>query len=459
MAADEQLADVVIVGGGASGAILAGHLLRNEPDGGPVVLIDRSTEPSLGVAYSTKEPSHLLNVPAAGMSAVHDQPNHFVDWLHSSKLPSGPDDFLPRATYGSYLRDVLDGAERRSDRDLLRLHGEAIDLELHENGATVELSGGARVAGRQVVLATGNASPRTPAFMEHVVSSRYISDPWDGASLSRIRADDRVMLIGTGLTAVDVVLTLASRGHSATIHAVSRHGLLPLAHREPLERAPSLRALPTLPSPLSALHLLRWVRAEIRAAEADGADWRDVINDLRPWTQTLWMELPQDQRRVFIEKLSRYWSISRHRMAPAVGETIERLRNTGQLLVLGAGMTVHSRADGYSVSLRNPDGTREARVNWIVNCTGPELDPERWADPLVQSLLADGAARRDPLGLGFDCEPEGRLVNSDGQPQPRLWAIGSLRVGSLWESTSVPEIREQAAELTLALDRENALVR
>ncbi|MGH2711677.1 MAG: FAD/NAD(P)-binding protein [Actinomycetota bacterium] len=449
-------ADVVIVGAGASGTLLASRLLRGGSDRGPVVLIERSGGEGQGVAYSTTEPSHVLNIPAAGMSAVHDEPNHFVDWLRHSGIQAGPDDFIPRSMYGRYLRSLLDAPGGRAD--LLRMRDEVVKARPSDRGVIVELAGGSTIHTRHIILAIGNSRPRTPSFMKPALSSRYIEDPWSATSLAQIEPTDRVLLVGTGLTAVDVMLTLESRGHSATIHAVSRHGLLPQVHRLPPERPSSLRALPALPSPLTTSHLVRWVRSEIRTAEAEGADWRDVINDLRPWTQSLWMELSQSQRRVFLERVARFWSVVRHRMAPRVGEMIERMRSTGQLIVMGARPRVERRGDGFRVGLQSSEGSRDLRVNWIVNCTGPELDPARSEEPLVCSLLSSGATRRDPLGLGFDCTADGRLIDASGAANRRLWAIGSLRVGSLWESTSVPEIREQAAALALELDRESALV-
>jgi uncharacterized NAD(P)/FAD-binding protein YdhS len=459
MSEHREPADVVIVGGGASGTLMAAHLLRKGSGRGPVVLIERGSDQGPGVAYSTKEPSHLLNVPAAGMSAIHDEPNHFVDWLRDSALPGGPDDFISRSTYGKYLRSILDSAEKVSSRALLRIRDDVVGVYPSDGGAVVHLAGGSSLRTRHVVLAMGNSRPRTPFFMNDAMSSRYIHDPWDPASLARMEPADRVLLVGTGLTAVDVVLSLAARGHSATIHAISRRGLLPQPHRPPFERLSSLRALPALPSPLTTAHLLKWVRGEIRKAEAEGADWRDVINDLRPWTQRLWMDLSHEERSVFLERVARYWSVVRHRMAPQVADTIEQMQSTGQLIVLGANSSVERRGDGFAVELRSTEGRRDLRVNWIVNCTGPELDPARSEEPLVLSLLEGGTARRDPLGLGFDCTPEGNLLDESGSTQRNVWAIGSLRVGSLWESTSVPEIREQAAALTVELDRDSALVR
>ncbi|HEX9824252.1 MAG TPA: FAD/NAD(P)-binding protein [Actinomycetota bacterium] len=444
---DAAPADVAIVGGGASGTLLAGHLLRSGA-GGPVVVVERAEALGLGVAYSTEDPRHLLNVPAGGMSARCDAPDHFLDWLSSEGEPVEPGAFVPRATYGRYLRASLDEAERGSERPLLRVRGDARSVRVVPEGVEVEVAGAEPVWARRLALAPGNAPPAPLRFVP--AGPRHVANPWDPRALDGVGADDPVLLVGTGLTAVDVVLSLASRGHRGPIRAVSRHGLLPQVHRPPADHRLPLRALPAPPRPPSIARLLRWVRTEVRAAEAEGGDWRDVMNAVRPWAQELWLELPPAERRRFLAILSRHWGVHRHRMAPEVGATIEALIEEGRLEVLAARVgEVREGSNGFEVIAEaRSGGVVRLPASWIVNCTGPDPDPERSSEPLVVSLLRRGLARRDPLGLGFDCTPEGALVDAWGVASELLLAIGPPRLGSLWETTAVPEIREQAGRLT-----------
>jgi uncharacterized NAD(P)/FAD-binding protein YdhS len=456
-------AGIAIVGAGASGTLLAGHLLRSSAGTGPVILIERGEACGPGVAYSTTEPAHLLNVPAGRMSAIEDRPDDFVEWLHGEGIQVNPSDFVQREAYGRYLRSVLESAEHGSTRELIRIRGTAAEVRVGAGGATVEVEGAeptTPVRARRVVLALGNTLPRTPSFLGPILTERYIPDPWEWGALERIGRDESVLLVGTGLTAIDVILSLASRGHTARIEAVSRHGLIPRVHRPPARPNSDLRGLAPVPNPMTAGALLRWARDEMKGAARQGADWRDVMNALRPMTQRLWIQLPADERTIFLRHLSRFWSVHRHRMAPQVGAEIQRLRQGGQLTFDGGDLRAIPRDGSVDVQLTPRDGgpVREFGVSWIVNCTGPELDPSRSSDPLIQSLLEHGSARRDPLGLGLDCTADGRVLDSSGVPSPSLWAIGSLRTGSLWESTAIPEIREQAAHLSGVLDREGMLV-
>ena len=452
MGHDRELADVVIVGGGASGTILAIHLLRKESADGAVALLERRDAYGLGVAYSTEEPVHLLNVPAGGMSALHDEPDHLVEWLHDARIPAGSGDFVSRATYGRYLGATLEAAERLSQRPLIRTRGSVEDVHTGPSGAGVEVRGGPSVRARRIVLALGNPPPGTPPFLRSAMGERYIPDPWEASALRRVGAEEPVLLVGTGLTAIDVALALTAGGHRGPLHAVSRHGLLPQVHRLPVERSRPLRPLGAFPSPLSVRELLRWAREEVRAAEADGADWRDVMRSVRPWTQRLWMQLSLEERSIFLRHLQRHWSVHRHRMAPEIGRAVAAMRASGQLTVHAGRVAVQERGGRFDVAITPHLGSsRHLTSSWVVNCTGPDLDPRRSKEPLVRSLLERGTVRPDPLGLGFDCTPEGAMLDSTGTATGTLWAIGPPRTGSLWESTAVPEIREQASKLTDAL--------
>lgn len=449
----DDLTDVVIVGAGASGSLLAGHLLRGNGLG-RIVLVERRGTFGPGVAYSTREATHLLNVPAGGMSAVHDQPNHLVDWLKGAAMPANAESFVPRSTYGVYLRSVLDDAERSSDRSLTRVNGTAVGIRIGPESAEVELEELAPIRARSVVLALGNSPPADLPFMEGVPAWRYVADPWDASGLNRIAPEDPVLLVGSGLTAIDVTLSLSSRGHRGPIHMASRHGLLPQVHRTPADRPASLRNLAALRSPMTAARLVGWLREEIRLAEREGDDWRDVMNALRPWTQRLWTSLSVEEKATFVRHLSRQWTVHRHRMAPEIGGAISRMLDEGQLNVLTGKISVQERGGGIEAVVEPPRGeATRVRASWVVNCTGPDPDPARSKDPLVRSLLEGGTVRRDQLGLGFDCTTAGALVDDSGVAGDVLWTIGPPRLGSLWETTSIPEIREQAATLADHLDR------
>lgn len=443
---------MAVIGAGASGTLTASHLLRAPDDvARRVVLIERGLRAGRGLAYSTPSSSHLLNIPAQGMSAFADDPGHFVAWARSRYPGVTPGSFLPRRLFGDYLQSVLRSTPFSRTRSLVQVRSEATALVPRPDGtALVGLADGSHVDADRVVLALGNLVPanppvRTPGFY---ASPRYVRDPWGPGTLDGIAGPHPVLLIGTGLTAVDVALSLAEAGQTGPIHAVSRHGLLPQAH---VTRAPLGPSAWSPPSGTTARQLLRSVRAQVAAAEAGGDDWRAVVDGLRPATQQIWQDLPHDERRRFLRWLARLWEVHRHRMAPDVADAVASLVAGGQLVVRAARVSAFVPTDdGVDVTLEGRSGGT-LRVGGVVNCTGAQADVTAAGDRLLDFLLVTGVVRPDPLGLGLDVTASGAVLGADGRPSPILFAIGALRRGQRWETTAIPEIRDQAADLARLL--------
>jgi len=448
-------ATLVVIGGGCSGILTTVQLLINSERASltrRIVLVERSSHLGAGVAYGTLNKQHLLNVPAGKMSAFPERPDHFLDWVRRRE-PATEQSFLPRALYARYLHSLLaDTAASCRHCSLELWKGEAIaaiDLT-PEPAVRVELGDGRHVRAEKVVLATGNLPPANPLVNDATFyrSSRYVRDPWAPGALDGVAGSEPVLLVGTGLTAVDVVLTLLEKGHTGTIHAISRHGLLPHAHA--IQPSPPRAWSPSSDTPTTRALMVEILR-EMREATAQGEDWRSVVDGLRPVTQKLWQALSYDERRRFLSKLSRHWEVHRHRMPPEVGATIDTLVEAGQLIVRAAHLEAFAPAPGgveVTLAGRMPGVSLVAHV---INCTGAQSDVTAAGNPLLDFLLVTGAARSHPLGMGLDVTDSGALIGADGEPSKTLFALGVLRRGQLWESTAVPEIRQQAADLARLL--------
>jgi uncharacterized NAD(P)/FAD-binding protein YdhS len=436
--------------------MVAANLLREGGGSGlRVVLVEKTGRFGPGLAYGTASAAHLLNVPAGRMSAWAEDPDHFVRWLRPWKMDARGGSFVARSVYGRYVSEVLDGAEeegRARGARLERVRGAATALMPLANGALV-IAGTNMVWADRVVLALGNPAPADPRMQDAAFysSARYVREPWAAGALDGIGADEPVLLMGTGLTMVDVALELRARGHRAGLVAVSRHGLLPLPHRSPA-RPP---AHPEPPPGLdhwepTALGLLRAVRGEMRSAALHGIDWREVLVSIRAQTPRLWAALPMEERRRFMEHLRAFWDAHRHRAAPDSMAGVRELIRAGVLNV-GAERVVEFREDASGVEVvvrtRGREETRVVRVGRVVNCTGPDADLSRSTDPLVVSLRRRGAIRCDALGLGLDTAADGAVIDADGAPSRVLYAVGPMRRGSLWETTAVPELRVQARDV------------
>lgn len=433
---------VAVIGAGASGTLLALNLLRHSPAGTRITLIERHASFGPGLAYATANPNHLLNVPAGRMSAFADQPRHFLDWLQQQpeQLLQGlqPTEaaFVPRRLYGAYLRHLLNS----SALALETLHDEVVAIEQATRHAVLRLASGQVLSADVAVLANGNDRPVAPGVPGLRTSPQWRSDPWNADAFSSLDPRAAVLLIGTGLTMVDAVVTLLDQGHSGPIHAVSRRGLLPRRH------APTTVPPLQLPLRFDIRELTRFVRQQ--AAASDG-DWRGVIDALRPVTQEIWQTLSGVEKAQFLRHLRPWWDVHRHRMPPAITDRIDNARASGQLQIL-AGRLVHCSAGELQIGHR--DGTDTMlRVARVVNCTGPCTDAARSDDRLLQALLRSGLARPDACRLGLDVTASGALRNRSGVISQSLFALGPLTRGAFWEITAIPDIRRQCETLALHL--------
>lgn len=426
---------IVVVGGGASGVLCALRLAQAAPS--ERIVLCEPGPLGRGVAYGTPCAEHLLNVPAGRMSAFAEDPDHFLRWLRRDRPQATGADFARRRDYGAYLASLLDACP-----SVERVQASVEEIEPFSGGFLVRPMG---LPASSIVLALGNAPPADPCPVAASEDARYVRDPWAPRTRALLAGAGSVLLIGTGLTMVDVVLELESLGHQGRIRAVSRRGLLPTHHRPP--HGPP-RPKPADPDayPREALGLLRVIR---RAARSE-PDWRDAINDLRPITPDLWMRMPLAERRRFLDRLRPFWDVHRHRMAPEVAGRIGRARTEARLVIERARVErVVADATGAEVALRTPLGRRTERVDLVVNCSGPCVDPLR-AHPLLARLAERGLIRADPLRLGLDATPEGATIDARGAISRGIFAIGPLLRGVLWECTAIPEIRVQAERVAAA---------
>lgn len=448
--------DIVIIGGGFSGVAAALNVLRAGGGAFRVALVDDRPRPGLGVAYGTTRLEHLLNVAAGKMSAFPDDPDHLVRWLGERGHGYTPADFIPRALYGEYLRDLLAEGVRGGGIEVVR--GRCTGLRRSGAGYAAEIDKGEREASA-AVLAIGNSAPRALRARsrdgDESGLGRVIQNPWGEPPFDRIGKKDRVVLVGTGLTAVDVVLTLDAVGHRGSITAISRRGVLPRTHAAAMPRAVTVPPRELIVGK-TVREATRAVREACEREMAAGGDWRTVIDALRPHTNEAWRGWSMEDRHRFCRLLRPFWDGHRHRMAPSIASRIGEHLASGRLRIVRAGVeAVETTRDGAHVIVRaeNGAGRQEGEIEaaWVFNCGGPNTDPSRWNDPLIASLLEGGLATIDPLGLGIDTNEDAVVIGRGGTPTKNLYAIGPLRRPLLWESTAVPEIRVQAVAIARSL--------
>ena len=446
---------VAVIGGGFSGLMTALHLL-DRPDGPRVRLVEPRPGVGRGAAYAPRNAGHLLNVRAANMSAWPDRPSHFVNWLEQDGEGAAAA-FVSRARYGAYLQAMLHARTQAGEAGRLILDADAATgLAPADHGWSLRLAMGRTLRADAVVLAVGNLPPHAPAELspDALASPAYVADPWSDA-LERVPDEGLVVLMGAGLTMVDVALRLCAERPALQLLAISRRGLLPRRH---LLAGPD--ASPWSPlAPDTPRGVLRELRERSRRE-----DWRRVVDGLRPRVQELWRGWSLAERKRFLRHLRPWWDVHRHRLAPEVASGLDHLTASGRLRLCAGRLERVSAAEGGLEVTWRPKAARVAqrvRAAALVNCTGPNGDLARSGDPLLLDLQRQGLVRPDACRLGLEVDAHGRLIGAAGQPHPALFAVGPVTRGGFWEITSVPDIRVQAADCAgrvhAALLREPAL--
>lgn len=434
-------APVAIIGGGFAGTMLGAQLARR---GIESLLIDGSDRLGRGTAFSTGQPVHLLNIPAERMSAWPEEPADFARLVE--KRGGAATDYVERRIYGDYLGEILDRAIAGGEVRVVET--DALDAKRVGGTWHVALADGTTVETGSLVLAIGNQQPGVPKILE-AAGERFVADPWGPSAIQAVAelaaSGGDALILGTGLTMVDLALSLDWAGHRGRIVAMSRHGLLPRSHVH--SEAPKLEVDPD-DVPLGDLRpLARWLRA--RAAQGG---WRNAVDSLRPHSHRIWASLGLAQRRRFMRHARAWWDVHRHRIAPHVAETIAGMIGEGRLEVMAARVVdVEADGDGLRVRYRRrgSEKVNELRAGFAFNCTGPLHAMSDTRNPLLRSLLDSGAAKPDQLDIGVAVDEQARVVGSD-----RLWALGALTKGRYWEIIAVPDIRGQVAAVAQDIETE-----
>lgn len=442
---------IAIIGAGFSGTALTLHLARQPWRQKPeILLFAPKGHVGRGLAYQA-ESWHLLNVPAARMSAIPELPHHFLDWVRQREPDVTGSTFMPRPLYGTYLQETL---QREAAGAFTTIPEPVEDLEQTARGWTLHLPHGQRLDADIVVMATGNPLPaRVPGLDPGLQRSpRYIENPWNHQALDNIAPQERLLVVGSGLTMVDVVLSLRARGHRGPIQAISRRGLRSASHAAQV-LAPRLPEVPVVPG-MGLRALVRTIRQAIRQAETQHEPWQWVIDALRPITWQLFQGLSESDKRQFLRHVRPWWDAHRHRLAPQLAERIDDLIGTGILQIRAARIqAIEAAGEALKVTLQ-PRGTETQElllVDRVINATGPDTDLSRSGDGLIKRLLARGTVVQDALKLGLVLDGFNRAVKGSGEVHQTLYLLGPVRRALDWEGTAVPDLSKHAYALAIRL--------
>ncbi|WP_435036232.1 FAD/NAD(P)-binding protein [Pseudomonas neuropathica] len=460
-----QSADILIIGGGLSGTMLAVQLLRL-PGRRKILIVEPRAELGRGEAYSAIELGHTLNGNAARMSVDPDNPDDLTQWLTEHITAGGwPESaeqnvpvselFPPRGLFGVYVQQRLAEARKvgaQNGSSVEHIRAEVVDLQAEADSVQLTLSNGQTLHGGYAVLATGMfPAARTPQKDSSGLNTAAL-DPWDVAAMRRLDPQSTVLIIGSGLTMVDAVVSLGQAGHRGPIEVFSRHGLLPHVRRQPLAWVDFLGADHSIRTPRQ---LLRELRRHCRDAIDQGIDWQAPLDTVRAHIARLWSQATDMQRRQFVRHVRPWWESHHHRSPPLSAALVERLHAQGRLRIQAAlfkGLEP-SPQGGVSIRIRRRGESETCVVQGaaLINSSGIEYDWRRVARPLPQQLLERGLVQPGPLALGIAAAVDGAVLDAEGRAAERLFAMGPPLRGMWWESTAVTDVALQAKALAARL--------
>lgn len=455
---------IVIIGGGLSGALTALSLGSGRDERLQIMIIEKNDAQLFkGLAYSSDLNHQPLNVPASGMSLLIDEPDHFLKWLnqntHITGLSAGeitPDTFISRKVFGAYLSETISVALKASHHEIALIQDEAVAVQKEQNNYTLKLASGKLIEANKIIIATGNQDTDFPYSVDPILkeNGNLISNPWAKHIIESIDAKAPILIIGAGLTMVDLLINLRQNNHTGKITIVSRRGFLPLPHK----MGQHWQLKTKQPEKINLKNILQFVHHEVELAKAANIGWQSVIDAIRPYLPQWWRGLTLSERTRLMRHLKPYWEIHRHRIPVDSHNFIQRELAAGTTALYG-GKIIHIAAGqdnmaDVSFSCRKTNEQKQFHVKHIINCIGPLTDLKKSKLPLWQNLLQSGMVDTDYFNSGISCNAKGHIIDTKGQPDSNIFVIGNLRKGAEFESVAIRELRIQAKDIADQIQNE-----
>lgn len=432
---------IAIVGGGISGTLTVLNCIKQSQRPLSIFWFDAHDKFCKGFAYSTSEDHHLLNVRANNMSVFVDEPNHFVDWLNQHHSYYTAKDFVSRKLYGEYVQDVFDALKNINPLvSIIQIAEEVISIDKKNDGFELKTKQPFQV--QKLVLAFGNFLPAHPKSIskEFISSKNYFQNVFVPQLKLEALKNKNITIIGSGLTMIDAVISLSAQHYTGTINVISPHAYIPQAHHEnPL---PSIKSFIEEHRKYNLLELFSLVNQQLKKVKKENLNPHSVIDVMRPYLQTLWLNFSPEEKNQFLHHLRHKWGVARHRIPSQSMNVFQKLNSSGSVkLIKGRIFDIKTVADNFEIYYSNSQNDKQIiKTELIINCTGPESNYLQIKSPLIQQLIKSQFIEPDSIKYGLNAQ-------KDGQISQNVYTIGPPLKGILWESTAVPEIRLQAQEL------------
>lgn len=434
---------ILIIGGGWCGAAVAIHLLAQATEDLRITLVERGPKLGRGTAYGTADPEHLLNVPAGRMGVDPDVPDAFLHYAREQGLPASPRSLLSRRLYGDYILRSLAKSVSQSAGKLRVVHADVQGVSKEQNKWSIKLSDGRLLPAEQLVLATGHGPPVVPAILRESGIPIHIGT--DGA-LVQVEPKERLLILGSGLTAIDTLITLNGRQHEGPIYVLSLTGAWPHRHLDSLTWNGAPVEVDPEALPPTAKGAAIWFEELVQQAQKRGIPWQAVVDAVRPYLPEIWARFSSTERAHFLTHYRPEWERLRHRAPPAMLDLVYRLEAENKVQrIKGTLISLEKGGDAWQLQVGSAEAPQEIQVDRVILCTGNSGDIRTFDGPWPD-LLSQGWAQADANHLGVVTNEKSQLVGQEGGVAG-LWAVGGLLRARDFEATAVPELARQAKAL------------
>ena len=433
--------EIVIVGDGFSAAIMLIHLLRKGVPAASITLIGSGVI-GQGNAYCCSSQSYRLNVREDLLITFSDDPSHFARWaqnhIDDPKAKTEAGNFYRRNDFGHYVSELV--TNELGSRQLNHIHTKVTQILRKGDDWILSLDNNNISIAKKLIIATGNAPPIWPCNVSTKLVSpvwlhtHLVENPWAGDYLPEIGADEDIILLGGGLTALDAINALVEQGHLGMIYVISPRKIFP-----PVQASWQRQREPKWPKKLSPRGLIRFIREYLPSADVASSEWQGAWEELRVNLNTIWQQFSSSQRLILLKRVGWIWSLYRFRASPQTIASYKQLRENNQIhFVLGRAKQIICTEPNIRVLLNNGG---EAVGERIINCTGVRVDP------LLSNLISSRLVIPDALQQSIAVDGNLRVLDSNQKAWENLWLIGPATMGSLGDVVAASAITKQAEQL------------
>jgi uncharacterized NAD(P)/FAD-binding protein YdhS len=434
---------LVIIGDGFTAAVTAIHLLRKGVAADTLTIIGGGFL-GKGNAYGCLSPFFRLNVREDLPIVFSEDPLHFARWAEANiddpEAKTSAGFFYRRADFGRYISELI-AAEIGFDK-IQRIQSKVCALN-HAHGLwKLDIADGDVINAEKIIIATGNSPPTWPCTIQTEIgeqgSARMIENPWTGHYLSSIGAEERIVLLGGGLTALDAIYGLTAQGHRGPIVVVGPRPVFP-----PTQARWTRQNQPSWPEKVSPARLLRFMRQYLPPAPTTSTEWQSAWEELRPNLNSIWQQFTPHQRQIVFKRLGWVWSLYRFRASPQTIKAYEQLKANHQIqFAVGRAKQVECSERAITVRLNTDQSIQADR---IINCTGVG------SDLFLNKLIADSITIPDPLGAAIAVNTNLNVMKPNLKAWNNLWMLGPATMGSLGDVVAASAISKQAEQLALQI--------